>query len=68
VPAYTTLDASIAREIRGANGVPLELRLTGENLLGRHQELANYPEQRKLGDKPLNKLDPQIYLSLSARF
>lgn len=68
VPAYTTLDASIAREFLFADTVPLELRLTGLNLLGRHQELANFPRQRTLGEKPGNKLEPQIYLSLSASF
>jgi len=68
VPNYTTLDASIAREFRLANGRSVELRLTGLNLLGRHQELAHYPLQRLAGDKPVNRVEPQLALSLQTEF
>lgn len=68
VPAYTTLDASLAREFRLDGGNSVELRLTGLNLLGRHQELAHYPLQRLAGDKPVNRLEPQLALSLSVQF
>src|SRR5690606_29045006 len=44
VPAYTTLDLSVARSLRVGN-TPVELRLSGINLLGRHQELVHRPLQ-----------------------
>lgn len=67
VPDYTTLDASIAREFRLEGGQALEVRLTGLNLLGRHQELANFPVQQVSGDDdPVNRLEPIVMLSVSA--
>ena len=42
VPSYTTLDWSISRSLR-CSIMAVEIRLTGINLLGRHQELANRP-------------------------
>lgn len=68
VPAYTTLDASLAREFRLDGGRSVELRLTGLNLLGRHQELAHYPLQRLAGDKAINRVEPQLALSLTTQF
>ncbi|WP_407279311.1 TonB-dependent receptor [Aromatoleum evansii] len=69
VPDYTTLDASIAREFRLDGGQTLEVRLTGLNLLGRHQELANFPVQQASGDDdPVNRLEPIVMLSVSASF
>lgn len=69
VPDYTTLDASIAREFRLDGGRTLEVRLTGLNLLGRHQELANFPVQQASGDDdPVNRLEPIVMLSVSAGF
>lgn len=69
VPDYTTLDASIAREFRLDGGQALEVRLTGLNLLGRHQELANFPVQQASGDDdPVNRLEPVVMLSVSANF
>lgn len=69
VPDYTTLDASIAREFRLDGGRTLEMRLTGLNLLGRHQELANFPVQQASGDdEPVNRLEPIVMLSVSASF
>ncbi|WP_246264003.1 TonB-dependent receptor plug domain-containing protein [Aromatoleum toluvorans] len=69
VPDYTTLDASIAREFHLEGGQSVEVRLTGLNLFGRHQELANFPVQQASGsDEPVNRLDPQVMLQVSARF
>lgn len=68
VPAYTTLDASISRQFRLAGGEKVELRVAGINLLGRHQELAHYPLQQLAGDKAVNRLEPQIALSLGVQF
>lgn len=69
VPDYTQLDASIAREFRLDGGRTLELRLTGLNLLGRHQELANFPvQQASRSDDPVNRLEPVVMLSVSAGF
>lgn len=70
VPAYTTLDASVARSFR-IDRQPVEIRLTAINLLGRHQEYANRPLQQlpRFGpDKPANELGPQVWLSLGTRF
>lgn len=69
VPDYTTVDASVAREFRLEGGQTLEVRLTGLDLLGRHQELANFPVQQASGsNKPVNRLEPQVMLQVSARF
>lgn len=67
VPAYTTLDASIARSVNVA-GIPTELRLTGLNLLGKHQELAHRPLQRQLDRRAENQVETQVYLTLTADF
>lgn len=68
VSAYTTLDATLAREFRLAGGQNVELRLTGLDLLGRHQEMADYPVQQAAGSKPVNRLEPRVFVSLSSRF
>lgn len=67
VPAYTTLDLSIARKLALGDSAA-ELRLTGTNLLGRHQELAHRPLQQQAGSRPVNQVEPQLYLSLHATF
>lgn len=70
VPAYTTLDASVARSFR-FDRQSVEVRLTAINLLGRHQEYANRPLQQlsRFGtDKPANELGPRVWLSLGTRF
>ncbi|HRP97210.1 MAG TPA: TonB-dependent receptor, partial [Rhodocyclaceae bacterium] len=67
VPAYTTLDLSVARELSIGRS-PAELRLTGINLLGRHQELAHRPLQQRAGSRPANRVEPQLYVSLHATF
>lgn len=68
VPAYTTLDASLAREFRVRGGPTLELRVSAINLLGKHQELAHYPLQRAVGDREPNRVEPQLAVKLSALF
>lgn len=67
VPAYTTLDFSIARELR-LGETPLELRLSGINLLGRHQELAHRPLQRLHGERPATQVGRMVHLSAHASF
>ena len=67
VPAYTTLDLSVARSLRVGN-TPVELRLSGINLLGRHQELVHRPLQFARGDRPATEVGRQIHLSLRASF
>ncbi|ATE62807.1 TonB-dependent receptor [Thauera sinica] len=70
VPAYTTLDASVARSFR-FDHQPVEIRLTAVNLLGRHQEYANRPLQQssRFGrDRPANEVGPQVWLSIGTRF
>ncbi|WP_286164314.1 TonB-dependent receptor [Azoarcus sp. DN11] len=69
VADYTTLDASIAREFRLEGGQSVEVRLTGLNLFGRHQELANFPVQQASGsNEPVNRLEPQVMLQVATRF
>lgn len=73
VEDYTTLDASLAREFRLAAGQSVEVRVTGLNLLGRHHELTDYPVQqaaaaRDPGAAPVNRLEPQVFFSVLARF
>lgn len=68
--AYTTLDASIARTIQ-VSGYPVELRVTGINLLGKHQELVHRPAEilpQYAGSKAANPMEPQVWLSLRANF
>lgn len=70
VPAYTTVDWSLARPLR-LGAYPAEVRLTGINLAGKHQELAHRPLQSTAAfgdDRPANELEPQVYLSLHASF
>lgn len=73
VDDYTTLDASLARTFRLSDGQTVEVRVTGQNLLGRHHELTDYPVQQAAeratpGAKPVNRLEPQLFLSVLARF
>ncbi|WP_230976731.1 TonB-dependent receptor plug domain-containing protein [Pseudothauera rhizosphaerae] len=68
VPAYTTVDFSVARSTR-LGGVPVELRLSGINLFGRHQELAHRPLQFLHGtQRPANEIGRQVHLSVRASF
>ncbi|THF64539.1 TonB-dependent receptor [Pseudothauera nasutitermitis] len=68
VPAYTTLDASLGRQLNIA-GIPVEVRLSGINLLGRHQELAYRPLQFLARDNhPVTRIGRQIHLSARATF
>lgn len=70
VPAYTTLDWSLAHPLN-IGTQPAEIRLTGINLLGRHQELVHRPLQTMPGygeDHPANKVEPQVYVSLHMNF
>ena len=64
VDAYTTVDASVAWTGRvGSN--PVTLRVSGINLFGDHQEVANRPLQQRLGDEPANEVGRQIHLGLN---
>ncbi len=68
VPAYTTLDFSIARSV-SSGGQVFDVRLSGINLLGRHQELAHRPLQASLGnDRPATRVGRQIFLSVRTEF
>lgn len=70
VPAYTTLDWSLSRPLQ-LGRYPAEVRLTGINLLGRHQELVHRPLQvmpAYADGRPANELEPQLQLSLRASF
>ncbi|MDO9600107.1 MAG: TonB-dependent receptor [Azoarcus sp.] len=70
VDAYTTLDWSLARRLRFGDQ-PVEFRLSGINLLGKHQELVHRPVEflpEYRGDKAANPLEPQIHFSVSAQF
>jgi iron complex outermembrane receptor protein len=68
VPSYTTLDWSIARSLRLLDH-PVEIRVTGINLLGRHQELANRPLQFQAEfGRPVNQVSRQVWLALETTF
>ncbi len=67
VPAYTTVDFSVARSLR-LGTTPVELRLSGINLAGRHQELVHRPLQFVRGEEPATEVGRQIHLSLRASF
>lgn len=68
VPSYTTLDWSIARSLRLLDH-PVEIRVTGINLLGRHQELANRPLQFQAEfGRPANQVSRQVWLALETTF
>jgi len=64
VDAYTAVDASIAWEGR-VRSHPLTVRLSGINLFGNHQEVANRPLQRRIGEKPANEVGRQVHLGVS---
>lgn len=63
VDDYTTLDASVAWTGR-VHGHRVSARLSGINLLGKHQEVANRPLQQRFGDRPTNEAERQIHLGL----
>ena len=68
VPAYTTVDWSMARRLR-VRETELEVRLSGINLLGKHQELVNRLRQSQSSTyQPVNEVGRQIYLSLQTQF
>ncbi len=68
VPAYTTVDWSVARNFRVREN-ELEIRLSGINLLGNHQELVNRLRQSQSGThQPVNEVGRQLYLSLQTQF
>lgn len=70
VDAYTTVDWSLARSVRFGNQ-PVELRLSGINLLGKHQELVHRPVEilpEFRGDKAANPMEPQVHFSVRAVF
>ncbi|WP_332671388.1 TonB-dependent receptor plug domain-containing protein [Aromatoleum sp.] len=63
VDAYTAVDASIAWERRIASN-PVRVSLSGINLFGEHQEVANRPLQQRIGDKPANEVGRQVHLGI----
>lgn len=68
VPAYTSLDASIACNVR-VDGRPVELRLSGINLLGRHQELApRLLQAASPAGEPVTEVGPQVYAGIRVQF
>lgn len=69
VPSYTTVDWSVSRSLRLFD-MAVELRLTGINLLGRHQELANRPlqAQPEFAGRPANEVSRQAWLALETTF
>lgn len=69
VPSYTTLDWSVARSLRVLDHA-VELRLTGINLLGRHQELANRPlqMQAEFAGRPASQVSRQAWVALETTF
>ena len=69
VPSYTTLDWSVARSLRVLDHA-VELRLTGINLLGRHQELANRPlqAQAEFAGRPASQVSRQVWMALETIF
>jgi iron complex outermembrane receptor protein len=67
VDAYTAVDASIAWE-RRIGGNPVRVSLSGINLFGEHQEVANRPLQQRIGDRPANEVGRQVHLGLRIGF
>ena len=63
---YTTTDAHLARRFR-VDGQEMEIALTGTNLGGRHQEIADRSQQFLHGSTPVNTTSPTAWLSLSWR-
>jgi iron complex outermembrane receptor protein len=63
-PAYTTFDFSVRRNLRvGAHDAVLSL--SGINLGGSHQEIADRSEQSLHPDYPVNEVSRMIFLSLT---
>lgn len=63
VEPYTAVDASIAWDGRvGSN--PVRVSLSGINLFGEHQEVANRPLQQRIGEKPANEVGRQVHLGV----
>ncbi len=67
VPAFTQLDISLWRRIH-IGMRPAELRITGQNLLGRHQEIANAPLQRAQSGRRHNRSSATVFVSLTTEF
>lgn len=69
VPSYSTVDWSVARTLQ-LRAQPVEVRLTGINLLGSHQELANRPlqAQAEYAGRPANEVSRQMWLSVETKF
>ncbi len=69
VQPYTTVDWSVARTLQ-LQEWSVEVRLTGINLLGSHQELANRPlqAQAEYAGRPANEASRQAWLSLETKF
>lgn len=62
--AYTTLDLRLAHTIN-SGGTPLEIALTGTNLGGRHQEIADRSEQLLHPSDPANRASPMVWLTFT---
>lgn len=69
VSSYTTVDWSVSRTLH-VDDQPVVVRLTGINLLGRHQELANRPLQARpeYAGRPANEVGRQVWLSMETSF
>lgn len=67
VPSFHQLDVSVWRTVR-IGTQPAELRITGQNLLGRRQEVVNAPLQRFNPDRQPNRSSAIIYMSLQTGF
>lgn len=70
VPEYTTLDWSVARMLR-LEQRQVEFRLTGINLLGKHDELAYQPLRfmpPSAESLPTYRIGPQIHASIQMPF
>lgn len=63
-PAYTTYDFSIRRRLR-ISSQDLVLALSGINLGGRHQEIADRSEQKLHPEGPVNPVSKMIFFSLT---
>ncbi|MBR0567545.1 TonB-dependent receptor [Azoarcus sp. L1K30] len=70
VDAYNTLDLSVSRRlVIGSQRV--EIRLSGINLLGSHQEMVHRPVEQLpqyRGSKAANPVEPQVYFSVISHF
>jgi iron complex outermembrane receptor protein len=65
-PAYTTLDARLARTLR-LDGTLMEIAITATNLGGRHQEIADRSEQFLHGSDPVNRTSRMVWLSITVQ-